>query len=127
MPDCGVLEFMNGGVIAEAHITSSSITDSRVSASDMTACNLQKLASIDEDSAQLIADAIAALSADKLVALGNAIAAALPNAALANGPQQTTEDSMPATIAGSREVLLGKPQAWLAYKDFVVPGYKEDK
>lgn len=125
MADCGVTEFMQGGMIAEAHVTSSAITESRVTSSDLKSCNLQTLTSIDEDSAQTIADAIAKLPSGMLAELGKAIAAVLPAAPLSSGPREITGDTLPSTVAGSREVLLGRPAAWLGYRDFIVPCYKE--
>lgn len=127
MPDCGVAEFMRGGTIAEAHITASSVTDSRVSASELTSCQLVKTASVDPDSAQVIANALAQLPQGALMELAKAIAEAMPKAALTDGPQMTTEESLPSTVAGSREALLGRPEAWLEYNDFVLPGYKKGK
>lgn len=127
MPDCGVQEFLRGGMIAEAHVTSSNVTDSRVSSSELSSCQISKLASIDADSAQAIADEIAKLPEGMLVELAKAIANVLPKAELAEPPAVTTEPSLPASVAGNRELLLGKPEAWLQYNDFVVPGFKAGK
>lgn len=127
MPDCGVTEFMRGGMIAEAHVTASTITDSRVTSTDLESCNISKLASIDADSAQAIADAIAQLPEGMLAELAKAVANAMPNAPLADSPEVTTESALPASIAGNRELLLGKPDAWLGYQDFVIPGFKAAK
>lgn len=125
MPDCGVVEVLKGGMIAEAHITASSITESRVTSSTVSSCQLESVVSVDTTSAQVIANALAELSEGALLKLAQAIAKAMPKAELANGPQLTTETSLPSTMAGSREALLGKPDEWLAYHDFVVPGYKK--
>ena len=125
MPDCSVLEFMRGGAIIEAHITASTITDSRISSSEIDSSHLKNTASVDAASAQVIADAIAKLPEGSLTELAKAIAAAMPKAPLASAPQVSTEDALPTDIAGNRELLLGKPDAWLGYNDFVVPAYKE--
>lgn len=125
MADCGGIEFLRGGVIAETHITASSVSDSRVSSSELDSCHLKNTASVDAASAQVIANALAALPQGVLTALAAAIASALPKAPLANGPQVSTEETLPTGIAGGREALLGKPDAWLGYQDFVVPAYKE--
>lgn len=125
MPDCGVTEFMRGGMVSEAHITASAITDSRVSSSELTGCNLKSLASVDTDSAAMIATALSQLSEGALLELAKAIGKALPRAALANGPAVTATESLPSAVAGNRETLLGQPANWLTYGDFIVPAYKE--
>lgn len=125
MPDCGVLEFLRGGTLIDVHITSATITDSRISSSDIDSCHLKNAASVDAASAQVIADAIAKLPEGSLVELAKAIAKALPKAPIADAPQITTEEALPTAVAGNRELLLGKPDAWLGYNDFIVPAYKE--
>lgn len=127
MPDCGVTEFLRSGMIAEAHVTASNVTESRITSSEISGCHLQHTASVDEDSAQTIADAIAKLPQGMLVELAKAVAAAMPKAPLANEPEISTEDSLPNAVAGGRDTLLGKPDAWLGYQDFIVPAYKEGK
>lgn len=125
MPDCGVTEFLRGGMIAEAHVTASAITDSRVSGSELSGCQVKELASVDDASAQTIADAIAKLPEGMLVELSKALAKAMPLASSASAPQVTTEDSVPTSIAGNRELLLGKPEVWITHHDFIVPGYRQ--
>lgn len=127
MADCGVQEFMRGGVLAEAHVTASTVSDSRISSSELDSCHLKNAASVDASSAQVIAGAIAALSPEALAALAKAIAEAMPKASFADGPQSSTEEALPTVVAGSRESLLGKPDVWLGYQDFAVPAYKGSK
>lgn len=124
MSDCGSLEFLRGGVIAEAQITASKISDSDVSASVIKSSQLQTLAAVDAASSQVIADAIAKLPAASLVALAEALAAALP---VATGAQPATNkaEALPLTVAGSRELLLGKPDVWIVDHDYAVPGYRQ--
>lgn len=127
MPDCGVTEFMRGGMIAEAHITASNVTESRISSSEISGCHLQNTASVDDASAQIIADAIAKLPQSALVALAEALTAVPSKAVPVGEPEITTENSLPTAVAGGRDTLLGKPDAWLGYQDFIVPAYKEGK
>lgn len=124
MSECGAIEFLKYGAISESDIVNSRITNSTVSSSELTACSLQKLASLDVESAQRIADTIAALPVEQLTALAAAIAKALPAAPLGAAPQETEDTGLPTTVLGDRAKLLGQPSEWLQYKDFVVPAYK---
>lgn len=127
MPDCGVTEFARGGMLAEVHMTASAVTESRVSASELTSCELVKTAAVDEESAAVIANAVAKLPQGMLMELAKAIIAAVPKSDPVDGPMISTEASLPSAVAGSREALLGKPENWLEYQGYVVPVYKEGK
>lgn len=127
MADCGANEFMRGGVLADAQIVSSTITDTRVSSSVLDGDHIQNLASLDAASAKVIASAIASLSPAALSELADAIAKQLAESVFSAGstPGSTMETTLPLTVTGSRDGLLGRPVAWLKYQGYVLPGYQE--
>lgn len=122
MSGCGALDHLRGGAITEATVASSTIMASVIRDSV-----IENLASIDAASAEVIADAIAALPPDKLEALAKAIAAAMPKdeAASGNAPKTSTEDWLPTTLYGTRAAVLGEPDDWISFQGKVVPVYKE--
>lgn len=123
MSECGVTEFMRGGTITEANVVASNISQSNITASVIASSQLQTLASVDDASARVIADAIAQLSPEALSALAKAIAAAQA-ASVGTAPKLSTEESLPLAVAGARDSLLGRPDTWLASGAFVMPAYK---
>lgn len=127
MADCGASEFLRGGVLTETRVTDSAITDSRVSSSNLQSCNLQSLASVDDASARTIAAALAALPDGALAELSKAIAKQLATSFLGagNAPATNMDVDLPVTLVGGRDILLGRPVAWLKYQDYVIPGFTE--
>lgn len=126
MADCGALEYVRGGMIAEAYVTATSITESRISSSIIRSSEIQKLSAIDEASAQVIAQALSQLPESALAELAKAIMGALQISAATDAPTASLDESLPASVIGARNVLLGEPATWIPFKEFVVPGYKAD-
>lgn len=129
MADCGVTEFMRGGVLAETQVTNSTITDTRVTASDLASCNIKNLASIDDASARTIATALANLPEGALSELVKAISKELSLSFMDAGsaPDMTIDPDLPVTLAGSRDALLGRPSQWYKYQGYVIPAYTEKR
>lgn len=124
MSECGAIEFLKYGTISESDIVSSRIATSTITGSTIESSHITQLASLDAASAQRIADAIAALPTAQLTALAAAIAKALPAASLGQPPIETENPELPTAVLGNRAKLLGQPNSWLQYKDFVVPAYR---
>lgn len=125
MSQCGNLEFVSGGVITGSTIMDSHITNSTISNSTFTAGTIANLTSIDEASAKIVADAIAALSAEQLKALASALFAAI-SVTPAEFPVSSESDKIPTTMYGGRGALLGQPDIVLPTSDpnYVVPAYR---
>lgn len=124
MSGCGTQEFMRGGIITEAQITSSNIQGSVISGSEITASNITNLAAIDEASIKKIVDGMAQLPTEYLSMLAQAIQKAMPNAGPGKAPSETVEESLPTTVLGRRDKLLGEPTGWLEMNGMVVPAYE---
>ena len=152
---CGELGPIDGGLIKNSTIqnstvTGSSVTNGLVSASDLEGCNLKGTASVDAASARTIADAvagdqqstreIASAIADDDVAAGELAGAILggsgsgsvmqaisnSNPAAFGNPQAASDgDDLPTAVHGTRDALLGKPDAWMKMGDYVVPLYRK--
>lgn len=125
MNSCGSLESLSGGTLVRTTIIGSSINDSAISGSTFATGDITNLVSIDEASASTIVDTIAKLPTDKLTALAAAIFSALQLKRKDPAVQPTVAESLPTAVQGSRELLLGKPDAWLVLQAGTrVPAYK---
>lgn len=129
---CGETNLIDGGVLKNANVVQSSITNSDITAStvhasDLTSCRILKLAEIDEASAKTIADAIAQLSEAQLAMLANAILAQYKplsnDPTLAQPPASTESPELSTHVIGDRAKLLGSPAAWLTIGGQKVPAY----
>lgn len=121
---CSQLDFLRGGFIAEAQISSSNIQGSVISGSELTASSVTNLTGIDEASIKKIVDGIAQLPEEHLAILAQAIQKAMPNAAPSTAPVETVADDLPTTVLGRRDKLLGEPTGWLELSGLVVPAYE---
>lgn len=114
---CCSLEFARGGVIDESSVTNSQIVNSSIQASKITASSIEMLASLDEASAVVIAEAIAKLSPAQLKLLAEAIHNAHSAVYGAEPARMTDGDELPTGVVGQRTFLLGEPDAWETRKD----------
>lgn len=139
---CGETGPLDGGLIRNSTIQSSSITDSTftggtVRASDVDSCELKNLASCDAPSARTIASAMADdASAMRDVAEGivddpNAVST-LAAAVLGGNPSAYASPAgpdagsdLPTDVFGSRDAVLCRPAAWMQFGDYVVPLYRK--
>ena len=138
---CGELGPIDGGLIKNSTVqnstvTGSSVTNGLVSSSDLEGCNLKGTASVDAASARMIAGAIA----DDDTAAGELAGAILggsgsssvmqaisnSNPAVYGNPQAASDgDDLPTAVHGTRDALLGRPDAWMKLGDYVVPLYRK--
>lgn len=119
---CGEIRFMEGGTIKDATILNSQMVNSVISSSTIDSSSITNLSSIDSASARVIMQAIAALPPSDLRVLIDALLAAmLASSSAADG--QCLGDSIPATMLGHDDYLLGAPDGWLSISNGVVPVY----
>lgn len=125
MNECGDIGYLKGGAISESDIVSSRISNSNLVGCVIESAHMTNLSSIDELSAQRIADAIAALPTEKLMPLATAIAKAMSSKQAEAVPEKSTADTLPTVVFGEREALLGVPVIWLDYYGYAVPAYSK--
>lgn len=114
--NCGSIEFLAGGTINQSSILNSQITSSEVSGSTLKTCKVESLTSVDEASAQVIADALSALPANKLQALVEKLMASMKYEDAAE-PTTSDDAATPTTMYGTRNAILGTPVRWKALPD----------
>lgn len=124
---CGSIDYLNGGTMTGVSILNSQVTNTTISSSTLDSSTISNLTALDKKSAQVVADAIAALPADKLQALVNALLAALTPKAAPTPALSEESDAIPTDIIGARSSVLGDPDTWLALGEYVVPMYLPDK
>lgn len=124
---CGSIDYLNGGTMTGVSILNSQVTNTTISSSTLDSSTISNLTALDEKSAQVVADAIAALPADKLQALVNALLAALTPKAAPTPALSEESDAIPTDIIGARSSVLGDPDTWLALGEYVVPMYSPNK
>lgn len=119
---CGGLEYIPGGVINGSTIINSQISNGTISGSTIESSIINSLVSIDAASAQVIANAIAALPPSQLKPLLDALLAAfVPDTQ--TDPPSTETGRIPTTIYGDATGLLGKPAAFGGLGAYSVPLY----
>ncbi len=125
MGDCGSpVEFVDGVTVINGKVIESAINDSTINNSTLENTNLSSVASITEQAAKTIVDAIAALSPQQLSSLAFALSNLKPPSTVALDPATTTGSELPTLMYGVRTALLGKPVAFVDYDGvYVVPVY----
>lgn len=108
--------------IEESAFKNGTVTGSKVDASELVNCEMQKLSGIDAPSAKVIADAIAVLPKADLVALASALFSAL-QVPVAEEPDSSSNSTISTNVFGDGGGVLGKPAQWGAFGEFVVPMY----
>lgn len=121
--NCGSIEYLSGGTVNQASILNSQITSSEVSNSTLKTCAIESLTSVDDASAQVIADALAALPSNKLQALVEALMQSM-SFTDATAPDTSEDKAIPTTMYGTRNAILGTPVRWKQLPDgSVIPCY----
>lgn len=126
MSDCGSIDFADGATITNSNISNSNVIGCSLNGCNLTSSSITNLSSIDNVSAERIANVIAQLPTEALMQLASAVAAAMPQCTPGLSPATTTEEALPTTMAGERNLLLGSPVTWLKTGEFVVPAYKQE-
>lgn len=124
---CGNLQFVEGGVIKNSSIINSQITDSIITNSVLQAVRLENLTGLDDISAKVIVDALAALPSDQLAPLVSAILTAFVTSPHSEPVSSIGGGELPTTIYGDRTALLGDPELFVKFgKDYVIPLYRPE-
>ena len=72
-PNCGPIEFMQGGTLMDVTITGSTIQNSEISGSTLSGCTLTNLVAVDDASLRTIINAMTKLSDAELRPLADAL------------------------------------------------------
>lgn len=121
---CGEIRFMEGGTIKDATILNSQMVNSVISSSTIDSSSITNLSSIDSASARVIMQAIAALPPSDLRVLIDALLAALRGGVDFSTAVTCLDNSIPATMFGNDEFLLGAPDGWITIADGAIPVYR---
>lgn len=125
MPGCGHVEILEGGSIKDTDIDRSRITGSTITSSVFDAGVISNLTALDTNSAQTVADTLAALGPGQLKDLAEALVEALASSTATPAPASEGGE-LPTDIVGGRDMLLGKPDSYAVYgAGYVVPLYQK--
>lgn len=126
---CGEIRFMEGGTLKDSTVLSSSVVNSTVSNSTIESTTITH-STVDSDTAANIIQQIVQLPESTLKILVDAIAARLSADVLPAGaavsPVSCAAGSMPATIIGDDNAVLGVPGGWIKTEDGLIPVYASD-
>lgn len=127
---CGENSFLDGGVMQNGTITNSQLTNStflagRIDSATVANSSIENLTALDETSARVIANALAALPAQQLKLLADAILAQMQESptALTTAPDTTDAPVLSTVVFGDRDKLLGAPAMWIKQGEFKVPAF----
>ena len=121
-PNCGPIEFMQGGTLMDVTITGSTIQNSEISGSTLIGCTLTNLVAIDDASLRTIINAMTKLSDAELRPLADALHRV---ATIEAAEQPAGQDGavLGTTVIGDRATLLGKPSSWVKLGGKSLPAY----
>ena len=121
-PNCGPVEFMQGGTLMDVTITGSTIQNSEISGSTLSGCTLTNLVAVDDASLRTIINAMTKLSDAELRPLADALHRV---ATLEAAGQPAGQDGavLGTTVIGDRATLLGKPSSWVKLGGKSLPAY----
>ena len=121
-PNCGPVEFMQGGTLLDVTITGSNIQNSEISGSTLSGCTLTNLVSVDDASLRTIINAMTRLSDDELRPLADALHR-VATVEAARQPAGQDGAVLGTTVIGDRATLLGKPSSWVKLGGKSLPAY----
>ena len=123
MSDCGDTGMLEGGIIKDSNIISSTVTTSTIEASNFTGGTIESLTGVDAVSAKRILDAIVALGPDQLAALAQAMLTSAAAVSAVASPASSDGATTPTSIIGNRASVLGQPATWTNIGGYAVPMY----
>lgn len=121
-PNCGPIDFMQGGTLLDVTITGATIQNSEISGSTLRGCTLTNLVAVDDASLRTIINAMTKLSADELRPLADALNRAASIEA-AKAPAEQDGATLGTVVIGDRATLLGKPSSWVKLGGKSLPAY----
>lgn len=121
-PNCGPIEFMQGGTLMDVTITGSTIQNSEISGSTLSGCTLTNLVAVDDASLRTIINAMTKLADAELRPLADALHRV---ATIEAAEQPAGQDGavLGTTVIGDRATLLGKPSSWVKLGGKSLPAY----
>lgn len=121
-PNCGSIDFMQGGTLIDVTITGSTIQNSEISSSTLSGCTLTNLVAVDDASLRTIINAMTKLSDAELRPLADALHRV---ATIEAAEQPAGKDGavLGTTVIGDRATLLGKPSSWVKLGGKSLPAY----
>ena len=121
-PNCGPIEFMQGGTLMDVTITGSTIQNREISGSTLSGCTLTNLVAVDDASLRTIINAMTKLSDAELRPLADALHRV---ATIEAAEQPAGQDGavLGTTVIGDRATLLGKPSSWVKLGGKSLPAY----
>ena len=121
-PNCGPIEFMQGGTLMDVTITGSTIQNSGSGGSTLSGCTLTNRVAVDDASLRTIINAMTKLSDAELRPLADALHRV---ATIEAAEQPAGQDGavLGTTVIGDRATLLGKPSSWVKLGGKSLPAY----
>lgn len=122
-PNCGPIDFMQGGTFLDVTITGATIQNSEISGSTLRGCTLTNLVAVDDDSLRTIINAMTKLSDAELRPLADALHR-VATVEAAGQPAGQDGSVLGTTVIGDRATLLGKPSSWVKLGGKSLPAYE---
>ena len=122
-PNCGPIEFMQGGTLLDVTITGATIQNSEISGSTLRGCTLTNLVAVDDASLRTIINAMTKLSDAELRPLADALHR-VATVEAAGQPAGQDGSVLGTTVIGDRATLLGKPSSWVKLGGKSLPAYE---
>ena len=121
-PNCGPIDFMQGGTLLDVTITGATIQNSEISGSTLRGCTLTNLVAVDDASLRTIINAMTKLSDAELRPLADALHR-VATVEAAEQPAGQDGAVLGTTVIGDRATLLGKPSSWVKLGGKSLPAY----
>lgn len=121
-PNCGPIDFMQGGTLLDVTITGATIQNSEISGSTLRGCTLTNLVAVDDASLRTIINAMTKLSDAELRPLADALHR-VATVEAAGQPAGQDGSVLGTTVIGDRATLLGKPSSWVKLGGKALPAY----
>ena len=121
--ECGDSGMLEGGIIKDSTVISSTVTTSKIEASDFSGGSITALSAMDAVSAKTVLNALVALGPDQLAALGQLLLSSAAAVQTTNPPVTAEGSSLPTTLYGTRGAAMGAPTAWGNIGGYAVPLY----
>lgn len=122
-PNCGPIDFMQGGTLLDVTITGATIQNSEISGSTLRGCTLTNLVAVDDASLRTIINAMTKLSDAELRPLADALHR-VATVEAAGQPAGQDGSVLGTTVIGDRATLLGKPSSWVKLGGKSLPAYE---
>lgn len=114
---CGPVTFMDGGTLTDVHIYNSEFINGYIANSILSNVKITDGVTIDDAAAQALVSQICEL-------IRACVEPIIPKPVYtATPPVESANGILPTTILGNRERLMGEPDIYVDFGDYVVPAY----